>query len=102
MTNIMASENLFGQDGPTLDGLLFYHSEANYVPGRTPLVGWLKPHMMATVLGVPVASVYLHAEEKKHRKFHKYQRKSQVNFKIEISHYNGGRGGVKISSFSAN
>jgi snurportin-1 len=83
MTNIMASENLFGQDGPALDGLLFYHSEAHYVPGSTPLVGWLKPHMMATVLSVPVASVYLQAEKKKYRKFHKHQSKSQVNFETE-------------------
>lgn len=85
MTNIMASENLFGQDGPALDGLLFYHSEAHYVPGRTPLVGWLKPHMMATVLSIPVASVYLQAEkEKKHRKFHKHQSKSQDETPTEM------------------
>jgi snurportin-1 len=80
MAGIMATENLFGQSGPTLDGLLFYHSEAHYFPGRTPLVGWLKPHMMATVLSVPVASMYLHTEEKSRRKFQKHHRKSQVNF----------------------
>lgn len=88
MTSVMASESLFGQDGPALDGLLFYHSEAHYVPGRTPLVGWLKPHMMATVLSVPVASVYLHTGKKNRRKFQKRRRKSQVNFEIEISCYN--------------
>jgi snurportin-1 len=88
MTNIMAVENLFGQDGPALDGLLFYHTEAHYVPGCSPLVGWLKPHMMVTVLSVPIAPVYLQTEEdKKCRKFHKHRSKSQVSFKTASSCY---------------
>lgn len=81
MTAVMATENLFGKDGPALDGLLFYHSQAHYIPGKTPLVGWLKPYMMSTVLGIPVAPVHLHNVEskknKKHRKFHNHRGKSQ-------------------------
>jgi snurportin-1 len=83
MTAVMAAENLFGTDGPALDGLLFYHSQAHYIPGNTPLVGWLKPHMMSTVLGIPVAPVHLHNVEsnksKKHRRFWKNRGKSKVN-----------------------
>ncbi|KAJ9589782.1 hypothetical protein L9F63_027957 [Diploptera punctata] len=62
MTNVMAIEHLFGENGPALDGLLFYHSQTHYIPGSTPLVGWLKPHMMPAVLGVDVAPVYLQQE----------------------------------------
>jgi snurportin-1 len=90
MTAVMATENLFGQDGPALDGLLFYHSQAHYTPGNTPLVGWLQPHMMSTVLGIPVAAVYLHSADgkknKQHRRFRKHRGKSQVNLKLCNSH----------------
>lgn len=37
-----------------LDGLLFYHRNAQYNFGRTPLVTWLKPFMLPEVLGVSV------------------------------------------------
>lgn len=33
-----------------LDGILFYHSESRYTPGKTPLVLWLKPEMVRPVL----------------------------------------------------
>jgi len=89
----MATENLFGQDGPDLDGLLFYHSQAQYVAGNTPLVGWLKPHMIPTLLNVPVASVYLQemgsdkesSKKKKNRRFCKHQDKSQVVYDLKLS-----------------
>jgi len=88
MTAVMATENLFGKDGPAVDGLLFYHSQAHYIPGKTPLVGWLKPHMMSTVLGIPVAPVHLHNVEskksKKHRRFRNHRGKSQVNFSVKV------------------
>uniref|UniRef100_A0A915HQM1 Snurportin-1 n=1 Tax=Romanomermis culicivorax TaxID=13658 RepID=A0A915HQM1_ROMCU len=35
-----------------IDGLLFYCNEAFYVPGLTPLVGWLKPFMVREILNV--------------------------------------------------
>ncbi|XP_069758911.1 snurportin-1 isoform X3 [Narcine bancroftii] len=37
-----------------VDGLLFYHNQTHYTPGSTPLVGWLKPYMVADILGLPV------------------------------------------------
>lgn len=38
----------------TVDGLLFYHKETHYTPGSTPLVGWLRPYMVADILGIEV------------------------------------------------
>lgn len=41
------------------DGLLFYHKESLYISGFTPLVGWLKPHMVTELFGVSVHPIYL-------------------------------------------
>ena len=35
-----------------IDGILFYHKASHYQPGRTPLVGWLKPYMIPDILGI--------------------------------------------------
>jgi len=35
-----------------VDGFLFYHKRTHYTPGRTPLVGWLKPYMIPPILGI--------------------------------------------------
>ncbi|TDG52886.1 hypothetical protein AWZ03_000429 [Drosophila navojoa] len=43
---------------PQLDGLLFYHKEACYTCGSTPLVCWLFPFMLPDVLNLPVHSGY--------------------------------------------
>lgn len=37
-----------------LDGILFYHKEAHYEPGCSPLVGWLKVFMIPEILGIPM------------------------------------------------
>lgn len=37
-----------------LDGFLFYHRNAHYIFGVTPLVTWLKPYMLPEVLGISV------------------------------------------------
>lgn len=37
---------------PELDGILFYHKEASYVYGTTPLVTWLFPFMIPEILGI--------------------------------------------------
>ncbi|XP_054858617.1 snurportin-1 [Eublepharis macularius] len=37
-----------------VDGLLFYHKQAHYNPGSTPLVGWLRPYMVSDILGMSV------------------------------------------------
>ncbi|XP_078356022.1 snurportin-1-like isoform X2 [Oculina patagonica] len=42
-----------------VDGLLFFHKRTHYTCGRTPLVGWLKPHMLPEILGVSVPDAYL-------------------------------------------
>jgi len=39
-----------------LDGFLFYHRDASYTYGQTPLVTWLKPFMLSEVLGISVPS----------------------------------------------
>jgi len=41
-----------------IDGLLFYHNESHYLPGRTPLVGWLKAFMLPDILGVQLPSSF--------------------------------------------
>ncbi|XP_028922492.1 snurportin-1-like [Ornithorhynchus anatinus] len=45
-----------------VDGLLFYHKQAHYSPGSTPLVGWLRPYMVSDVLGVAVPASPLTAK----------------------------------------
>ncbi|KAJ7326124.1 hypothetical protein OS493_027975 [Desmophyllum pertusum] len=42
-----------------VDGLLFFHKRTHYTCGRTPLVGWLKPHMLPDILGVSVPDAFL-------------------------------------------
>jgi len=37
-----------------LDGLLIYHREVHYMPGKTPLVGWLKGYMVPELMGIQV------------------------------------------------
>ena len=37
-----------------LDGILFYHKKLNYMPGHTPLVGWLKGYMIPEMLDIPI------------------------------------------------
>jgi snurportin-1 len=34
------------------DGLLFYHKRVHYLPGSTPLVGWLKGYMATEMFGL--------------------------------------------------
>ena len=43
-------------DNEPLDGLLFYHRQALYTYGLTPLVTWLKPFMLSEVLGISIPS----------------------------------------------
>lgn len=40
----------FPELGAELDGFLFYHKDASYTPGETPLVLWLFPYMVDEVL----------------------------------------------------
>ncbi|KAK6616969.1 hypothetical protein RUM44_005326 [Polyplax serrata] len=49
----------FTLDTPKIDGILFYHSEAYYTPGHTPLVVWLKPFMIPEVFRIEVSDRYM-------------------------------------------
>lgn len=49
------------ENSPPLDGFLFYHKEASYTYGTTPLVGWLFSFMLTEILGFP----FLHSEYQK-------------------------------------
>lgn len=37
-----------------LDGLLIYHRRVHYMPGKTPLVGWIKGYMVPELLEIEV------------------------------------------------
>lgn len=37
-----------------LDGLLIYHKDVHYNPGKTPLVGWIKGFMVPELMGIQV------------------------------------------------
>uniref|UniRef100_A0ACB8E5G5 Uncharacterized protein n=1 Tax=Sphaerodactylus townsendi TaxID=933632 RepID=A0ACB8E5G5_9SAUR len=50
-------KDVFAEDSSRsrqVDGLLFYHRQAHYNPGSTPLVGWLRPYMVSDILGISV------------------------------------------------
>jgi snurportin-1 len=42
-----------------VDGLLFFHKLGHYLSRQSPLVVWLKPHMVTDILGVPVSDEFL-------------------------------------------
>lgn len=46
------------QNGVHCDGLIFYHKEAPYICGRTPLVTWLKPFMLPEKLNITIPYNY--------------------------------------------
>ncbi|XP_052276684.1 uncharacterized protein LOC127875954 isoform X2 [Dreissena polymorpha] len=47
-------QNVFESATQQFDGCLFYHRQAHYTFGRSPLVIWLKPYMVPEMLGIPV------------------------------------------------
>lgn len=50
---LFASYPIWRNNQPELDGFLFYHKEASYVHGTTPLVGWLFAFMIPELFNVP-------------------------------------------------
>lgn len=56
----------FENNLPPVDGILFYHKEASYTGGKTPLVGWLKPFMVPEILGIFVAEEYMQRRPEKY------------------------------------
>ena len=50
-----------------IDGILFYHKQAHYHPGNTPLVGWLKVYMIPEIIAMNVPEKYLQNVPKVHK-----------------------------------
>ena len=57
-----------------LDGVLFYHRLSHYTFGTTPLVLWLKPHMLSEVLALTVPSRHLQAAPQSYTGFNEHAR----------------------------
>lgn len=70
-----------------LDGLLFYNKKVHYLPGSTPLVGWLKGYMVPEILGIEVS------QELMNQKPNTY-----ANMKNYIKEYNEERGDHKTKN----
>ncbi|CAH2102666.1 unnamed protein product [Euphydryas editha] len=51
LSHLLSTYPQFENNSPPLDGLMFYHKNACYISGETPLVGWLYPYMVPEVLG---------------------------------------------------
>ncbi|XP_015042467.1 snurportin-1 [Drosophila pseudoobscura] len=60
---ILQKYPIWTENQPKLDGFLFYHKEASYVCGTTPLVCWLFSYMLPDVLDLPVNSNYVAPED---------------------------------------
>jgi snurportin-1 len=56
---IFNSDPNFEFDPIPLDGILFYHKRVHYLPGVTPLVGWLKGYMLPEMLNVQVINLLI-------------------------------------------
>lgn len=53
LNEFLSKYPIWSNNQPELDGFLFYHKEASYVHGRTPLVGWLFAFMIPELFDVP-------------------------------------------------
>lgn len=51
ISSVMNQFPYFPLNEPKLDGLLFYHGDASYTAGTSPLVVWLKPFMVPELMG---------------------------------------------------
>ncbi|XP_060561364.1 snurportin-1-like [Ruditapes philippinarum] len=52
-------EELFKSTTTQFDGCLFYHKQAHYTFGASPLVVWLKPYMVGELLGIEIPDCML-------------------------------------------
>jgi snurportin-1 len=59
LDRIFNSDPNFEFDPIPLDGILFYHKRVHYLPGVTPLVGWLKGYMLPEMLNVQVINLLI-------------------------------------------
>lgn len=53
LQELLSKYPIWPNNQPELDGFLFYHGEASYVHGKTPLVGWLFAYMIPELFNVP-------------------------------------------------
>lgn len=53
LNEFLSKYPIWPNNEPQLDGFLFYHKEASYVHGKTPLVGWLFAFMIPELFNVP-------------------------------------------------
>lgn len=53
LNGLLAVHPIWPNNEPALDGFLFYHKQAWYTHGRTPLVGWLFAFMLPDYFFVP-------------------------------------------------
>lgn len=53
LNDFLSKYPVWPNNQPELDGFLFYHKEASYVHGKTPLVGWLFAYMIPELFNVP-------------------------------------------------
>lgn len=79
LKTVSAKVNEFVQ----VDGILFYHKEAHYLPGQTPLVTWLLPWMLPEILSVPIPDKYV--------KGHEHQTAAQFRTDFEAKRRGGKR-----------
>ena len=83
--------------------MLFYHNESHYIPGRTPLVGWLKPFMLPKILGIQLPESFLNEPSSStginyNREILQEANKDLQNTNSDISIYNTKDGKKKASS----
>ncbi|XP_067090937.1 snurportin-1 isoform X2 [Osmerus mordax] len=89
-------QSLVSEYSFTVDGLLFYHGQTHYTPGSTPLVGWLRPYMVADILGIEVSDGPLTTKPeyasqqlqqiREHKKTSTEVRPGDLNGRYELEH----------------
>ncbi|XP_032325062.1 snurportin-1 isoform X2 [Camelus ferus] len=87
-----------------VDGLLFYHRQAHYSPGSTPLVGWLRPYMVSDVLGVavPAGPLTTKPEYAGHQlqQIIEHKKSQKEGIKEKLTHKASGNGRYELEHLS--
>lgn len=71
---------------PELDGFFFYHKEASYTCGTTPLVGWLFAFMIPELLNFDVNPLYLLEKPDNYTNYLNYMIKFDENRLKKLNH----------------
>ncbi|XP_072807073.1 snurportin-1 isoform X3 [Vicugna pacos] len=87
-----------------VDGLLFYHRQAHYSPGSTPLVGWLRPYMVSDVLGIAVPAGPLTAKPEyaghQLQQIIEHKKSQKEGIKEKLTHKASGNGRYELEHLS--